>query len=117
MNRISKTEDLSDLVGKIVEQVCFGPHQVILNLEDHCFISLEGAFSFAEKRDGIRSVKYMESADAFTKLIGHKIKSADVISEDALEIRFTNGQALQVFDSNERYESFQIKLSNRLIVV
>jgi hypothetical protein len=40
-----------------------------------------------------------------------------VIREDAVVFKFSGEAQLTVFDSSDRYESFQIKLPDRLVVV
>jgi hypothetical protein len=118
MHRISLTTDLSDLLGKSVEQICLGLHQVILRFDKDLYISIEGQFSIGDKSfKGDRRGDCRVAANDFAKLIGCNILSATVPSEDSVVIMFSNGMTLSAFDSSDHYESFQIKLPNQLIVV
>jgi hypothetical protein len=49
MHRLPLDTDLGALVGKIVEQISIGVHQVILHVEDRLFIAIEGNFSFTSE--------------------------------------------------------------------
>ena len=114
MHRIEKNTNLSALAGKSVEQICIGVHQVILRLEDDLYISIEGNFSFETQA---RQEDYRTSAKAFADLLDHRIVDAEVLCDDAVGFKFSNGTMLTIFDSSDYYESFQIKLPDRLLVV
>jgi hypothetical protein len=115
MNRITNKTDLSPLIGKNVEQVCIGLHEIIINLEDNLFISIEGAFSF----DGGNTIEedFPSCANSFAQLLGLTISEVTILRDDAVSFNFSNSENLIIFDSSDHYESFQIQLPDQLVVV
>jgi hypothetical protein len=117
MHRIAKDTNLSSLVGKLVEQICVSLHQVIVRLEDGLYIAIEGDFSFGIEAIAGKEMDYRNAATAFAGLLERRVVDAEVIREDAVVFKFSGEAQLTVFDSSDRYESFQIKLPDRLVVV
>ena len=117
MHRISENTDLSALTGKNVEQICIGVHEVILNLEDDLYITVEGDFSFGGEETVEKEIDFRSAANAFADLLAHTIVDAKVLRNDAVVFSFSNGTNLTVFDSSDHGECFQIKLPDRLIIV
>lgn len=116
MNRIKSDYDFSELIGKSIIQVCIGFHEILLNIEDDIYISIEGKFSFHEESSGNPS-SFIEAAENFAELIGKSIVSTCIINEYTLLFKFSDGTNLYIFDSNDNHESFLIKLSDKVIVV
>jgi hypothetical protein len=117
MHGVKPDTDLSPLLGKRVESILFSRFQVIIHLEDRLFISLEAECSFEQGDSIVRREDYRPLANSFAELLGHCIDEAKVVSADTIEFEFSNGVLLSIFDSNERYESFQIQLPGQLLVV
>ena len=117
MHRIAENTNLSALRGKLVEQICIGIHQAIVRLEDNLYVAIEGDFLFGKEATPERQVDYRSAANAFANLLEDRIADAEVIRDDAVVFNFSSGARLTVFDSSDQYESFQIKLPDRLVVV
>jgi Family of unknown function (DUF6188) len=117
MHRIAENTNLSALRGKLVEQICIGVHQVIVRLEDNLYVAIEGDFLFGKEAPPERQVDYRSAANDFANLLEDRIIDAEVIRDDAVVFNFSSGARLTVFDSSDQYESFQIKLPDRLVVV
>jgi len=117
MHRLPANTNLSALTGKLVEQICIGRHQAIVHLEDDLYIAIEGDFSFASEVTAEKQVDYRSAAKSFADLLENRIVDAEVLHERAVVFKFSSGARLTAFDSSDQYESFQIKLPDRLIVV
>jgi hypothetical protein len=57
------------------------------------------------------------AAMVLCNLINATVSSASVKSPGTLVLQFSNGEALEIYDSNTSYESYQIACGDRLIVV
>ena len=117
MHRITKDTNLSALAGKLVEQICIGVHQVIVRLENDLYIAIEGDFSFGSEASPEKEMDFRNAAKAFANLLESRVIDASVVREDAVVFTFSAGARLTVFDSSDQYESFQIQLPDRLVVV
>ena len=117
MNRIPIDINLSALIGKRVVLVCIGTHQAVINLEQGLCISIEGDFSFETGINIEIYSEYRSKANFFVALLECEIVSFEVIDDKTLSFRFTNDKCLIIYDSTDHYESFQIKLTDQLIVV
>ena len=115
MHRIPENTDLSPLIGKNVEQVCIGAHEVIINLEDDLYITVEGGFAFGHEEPS-EDPDFRRAANAFAALVGHTITGAKVLRDEAVAFNFSGGTTLTIFDDSDHGESFQIKLPDRLVV-
>ncbi len=115
MHGIPENTDLSSIIGKSVEQVCIGTHEVILNLVDNLYITIEGGFSFGDEAPS-EDPNFSRAANAFAELLGNTIICAKVLHGDKVAFIFSSGKALTIYDDSDNGESFLIKLSDRLIV-
>lgn len=115
MHGIPKNTDLTPIIGKIVEQVCIGTHEVILNLEDDLYITIEGGFSFGDEVPS-ENPNFPHSANAFAELLGSEITYAKVLSTNKVAFIFSSTKVLTIYDDSDTGESFLIKLPDRLIV-
>jgi hypothetical protein len=88
-----------------------------VRLEDELYISIEGDFRFGSEASGEPKMDYRHAAQNFADLLESRILKADAIQVDAVTVEFSDGTRLTVFDSSDQYESFQIKLPDRLVVV
>jgi len=115
MHRIPKNTDLSPLVGKNVEQVCIGAHEVVLNLSDDLYITIEGGFAFGDE-ERLEEPDFRGSANKFTKLLNDVMVLAKVLRDDKVLFIFSSGTTLTIYDDSDHGESFVIKLPDRLVV-
>ena len=119
MHKIPSTTDLSALIGKTVDQVCFGSHQVIINLSDGLYLSLESGvyLNAGSNYRATPAEALLTHASAFLSLLDGTLLGADVLDEDALTIEFSNGMGFTLVNSDPHYECFQILLPTGLLVV
>ncbi|MBO3100622.1 DUF6188 family protein [Cellulomonas fengjieae] len=118
MHGLDVGTDISGLRGCTLEQVALGEHQVQLRLSNDASISIEGEFSVTST--GEVAITYSRPRDAAQILadkLGLDIAAADVFEPGVLTVEFTDGSRLCAYDSSDHYESYQICIGGRLIVV
>lgn len=112
--------DLTPLMGCTLESLDLTEHQVQLRLDSLRGISLSIESDFSVKSAEGKASTYdggREAAQVLANLLGERVEEAQVTAPGTLTLRWSNGSVLEVFDSNEHYESYQIYLGERLIVV
>jgi hypothetical protein len=118
MYGLPTTTDLSFLVGKSVEQVCLGQYQTQVHLE-HASISIECKHVLVTT-DENRKILWERTgfpSHGISQLLGQTVLQALVIDEGILELSFSRGDRLLLFDDSDQYESFQINSGSQNIVV
>lgn len=110
MNRIPENTDLSFLLGQELQQVCIGRHQAILNF---CNGSVSIETDIAHKsRLGESTAVYktiMASAPMLVSFLNCTIANVGIKPPGTLVLEFSNGEALEIYDGNAEYESYQIR--------
>jgi hypothetical protein len=111
--------DLSFLIGRDLEQVCFGRHEVVLRFGDAVSISVESEMGYKSGCEPlVRYVDIISSAPALCSLLSSSITNAVPRSAGTLALEFSNGDVLEVYESNgESYESYRISHGEKMIVV
>ncbi|MFN8192362.1 MAG: DUF6188 family protein [Nocardioidaceae bacterium] len=103
-----------------MESIDLTEHQVQLRLDsrNRITLSIESAFAITPG-GGDRSMfdRPRDGAQALADRLGVEVVDARVTQPGTLTLRWDDGSILEVFDSNEHYESYQIQLGERLIVV
>ena|SRR5258708_4425785 len=118
MHRLPKETDLSFLLGKTVEQVCLGQFQTQVHL-NAASISIEGkhALILAEENREIVWERSAFPADGISKLLGQTLSRVSVIEDGTIDLSFSSGDRLLVFDDSDQYESYQITCGSLTIIV
>lgn len=112
--------DVSALVGCYLESIDLTRHQLQLRLDSLNGIRLSIESDFAVTTANGQMKRYdrpPDAAQALADLLEVTVVEAEVASPGTLTLRWADGSVLEVFDSNEHYESYQIYLGERLIVV
>jgi hypothetical protein len=119
MNGLPKTTDLTFLLGQELTQVCVGVHQTILHFDGDTSITLECKFAVSKVAEaGGEACAYSRSAAVdFLKILGSRISRVTNNGNGELEIAFSDGTLVVMFDSNTNYESYQIVGPAQTIVV
>lgn len=112
--------NLSEFVGCHLEVVSVSLHQIKLGFDGlrNLGISVEGDYSVL--RSGGDEALYSaapEGADALIALVGAEVVAAVVTEPGTTTIKFVGGAAVAIYDSEAHYESYQIHIGERLIVV
>ncbi len=114
---LSTSTDLSFVVGKRVDHICYGLYTISIGLEDSA-ISVEGkhAYTAANERQTLWERGSPPSTDLLG-LLGTEVVNASVIEDGTVELSFSRGDRLLLFDDSDQYESYQIQSGNHLIIV
>ena len=119
MSKLSADFDLSFLIGKDINQICFGAHQVQLHLNPNLSISIECKLDFLYNGEGIPDVWSPDAACLNTgllQLIGKSISSYK-IQNHSLDLTLSNNDKLVLYFRDDKFESFQITEGKRVVVV
>jgi hypothetical protein len=120
MYGLSPDTDLSLLNGCTLTFVGFGQYQVQLAFsgDTDCAISIEG--DYVVTPSGGESTTFsgaVDGAAAVLPLLAHTVAVAGVPSDGIVRVSFDDGSVIAVLDSKEQYESYQVNLGGRLLIV
>lgn len=90
----------------------------VLGGDEECSLSVEGTYAVSEP--GGPAVLFNEApqgASALTRLLGRKVSAAAVLEAGTLRIEFNDGAAVEVHNSGDHYESYQLSLGTRVVIV
>lgn len=126
---ISPDENFDFLNGKLLEQMCFGEHQVVLHFDDPAvdptvvpdapkiMCVVEADIEIITRMRGRMLAEDARSlAGDLVNLLGKRIAGIS-FTHRSLSLTFDNEYTLVLHDSEERYESFNIQYGDRVIVV
>ena len=120
MHGLSPETDLSPLNGCMLTFVGFGKYQLQLAFsgDTNCAIAIEGDYVVTPAgRESTRFSGAVDGAAAVLPLLGHTITVAEVPTDGTARVGFDDGSVVEVLDSEEHYESYQVNLGDRLLVV
>jgi len=117
MYGLQKDVNLKFLNKRELLQVCVGLFQVILNFDEDVSISIEGRFEFVLEGRSTERAQLPEAASPILRFLGSRISDVRVQDGGTLELAFSNGAVLRLYDSNLDAESYQISGPAKLIVV
>ena len=120
MHGLSVDTDLSPLNGCTLTFVGFGQHQLQLAFwgDADCAISVEGELHRVSAGARAHHVhRCCTGAATLLPLLGHTVTVAEVPSDGTVRVRFDDGSVVEAPDSQSRYESYQVNLGSRLLVV
>lgn len=113
MYGLSKDTDLRFLVGKELLQVRVGKHHIEMLFHGDVAIDVEGRISLDQKT----SLSGISAGMALLDLIGSQLQLVEIAGRGDLVITFHSGHRLSIHDSNQEYESYQLRGPGTLIVV
>jgi hypothetical protein len=117
---LSKNIDVSFFVGCEMRQISFDLHQLTFGFTNNITLSVEGLIKLSHKSAPEESrwkPGNVETISEFGKLLGSSIIQCQPHEDGSLTLVFNNGFVIIVFDSNDKYESYQISYSGKTIVV
>jgi hypothetical protein len=118
VNGLPADTDLSAILGRTLEQVAIGSYQVQLRFDEHVTVSVEGDYA-VPGADGLlgRFPSPPERAVALVALLGQVVVDAQVTDPGTTTLRFSSEQSVEIFDSESNFESYEISIGERLIIV
>jgi|SRR5208283_4060627 len=120
MYGLRKNLDLSFLNGRQVEQVAIGAYQIIFAFDEDVRISVYFQFSYFDgQAESIWQPEpgFAQIAARTVALLGATIQTFEGQEDGTLTLMFSNGHRLTIPDSSKEYESYDITLPGRTIVV
>lgn len=120
MYGLKKETDLSFLNGRELIQIAIGLHHISFRFDEEVAISVEGEFTYF---DGQTECVWESEASAAqiaartVSLLGATIQNFEAHEDGTLILTFSNGQRLTIVDNSKQYESYDITLPGRTIVV
>ena len=120
MYGLSPETDLSPLNGCTLTFVGFGQYQLKLAFSGdmNCAITIEGDYVVIPSgRESTRFSGAVDGAAAVLPLLGRTVTVAEVPTEGTTRVSFDDGSVVEVVDSSQHYESYQVNLGDRLLVV
>ncbi len=120
MHGLSQDVDVSFCVGQTLSQICFGPHDLILNFhaEKSATISIWSSIGCIGA-DGVseKFVDLKKSADFVLHLLNLTVQSATIPANGTLSLGFEDGTYLEIYDDSDRYESYSFHFAGRATYV
>jgi hypothetical protein len=106
-------------VGTELVQICFSANQLTLHFGIELGISIQSSLSF--KRFGVdiepRLLSLPICESDLMVVVGDCVVQAASNSEGTLFLSFVGGHEIAVFDDSYTYESYQIRMGNKVIIV
>lgn len=110
--------DLTFFNARKLLQVCVGANEIILNFDDELSLTIESDICHRTSAGEVRAFSNsVEAAGTLVQLIDSTVQTAFRMEPGTLALRFSNGETLEVLDSNRDFESYQIGQGQRFIVV
>ena len=111
-------ETFASIEGRVLAQLCFGRHELILNFDDGLSTTVEGALGITLAGAAESVVDdALDIASVLVDLISATVTAIEVNDPRSFSMGFAQGHIVRLVDSSERYESFQVRHGDRLIVV
>ena len=110
--------DLSFFSAKVLQQVCVGANEVILNFDEYvsltimCTIECKTGPSDTKKLDGPRA-----TASALIEYIQKPVISAKGDPNGTLVLTFEGGNCVTIYDDDKHFECYTVRYKDKTIVV
>lgn len=120
MYRIPDDLVLNEIVGSEIQQICCGKYDVQFHFHSGTNIAVQGDVTLL---DGDRIIGNWTESGNWTNVFFQQLLNLAVIgyfvpNDRLLQINFEQGLVLQLYDSSDQYESFQIyRTGNYEIIV
>jgi len=115
---LSKDFDVSMLVGKKLELICFSSNTINLSFEEDVSITILGSFIYRRDPNESKSVqKVPVSSSDLMCLTDQTVRYAEACEQGSLDLHFDNGQDLLLLDDSRDYESYIVRIGIKEIIV
>ena len=106
------------LVDRLLTQVAVGENELIFYFDSDISITVESEMSLELDGKPAASIGSMPEAGAqAVRLLGRRVRYVGREGEGTLVLGFENSGTLRIFDTSQRYESFQIRHGSELFVI
>mgnify|MGYP003970781501 FL=1 len=119
MYGLPKDFDTSCLIGCLLERVSFTKNQVIFDFDRDTSIVVEGPFKHSiGKENNQENIKEPPIQNSSTmNLLGCEVFDTKSNDDGTLCLMFDNGQSLTCYDDSPNFESYQIQIGKKTIIV
>ena len=120
MYDLPEDTDLSAFIGRELEHVSVGLYLVNLSFDGFRKIGITIEGDYAVSKPGRAPTRYSaapEGAAELISLLGSRVTDFQISEHGTTTIYFADGAAIAIYDSEEHYESYQIYIGEREIVV
>ena len=118
MYALDPSVDLTFLKDRELIQVAIGLYQVIFAFDEEVTLSVEGKCEYCSSNGSVVWTPGASAAAAGTvDMLGQKITGVHRKDGSTLELTFSGGDRLVVFDVGKEYESYQITRRGETIIV
>jgi hypothetical protein len=105
-------------VGRTLEMVCFAAYQFGLHFGEHIFVQVNGEYSLqADPGSEPEIIEPPEFHPELTKLLEQTVSNASSTRGGTLSLQFSNGAVFTCYDRTPGYESYDIHIGDRRIIV
>lgn len=120
MYGLKKDIDLSFLKGREVGQIAIGVYQVQFGFDEDVRISVEAEFRYFDGREEWNwkpEPGKAEIAARTVELLRATVDTVEWTADGTLRLGFSDGRRLTILDTSEEFESYDITLPGRNIIV
>lgn len=105
-------------VGRTLELVCFAAYHFSLHFGDRIFVQVNGEYSLQmDTGSEPEIIEPPEFHPGLTKLLEQTVSSASSTKDGTLTLQFRNGAVFTCYDRTPGYESYDIHIGDRWIIV
>ncbi len=107
------TPQVSALLGKNIELVCFAHYSVYIHFEGGAMLTVEAEFEIVDGgRNQSRRSTFPIPESSLMKILESSVTSADVDETGDLRLSFSNGDILHIFKKPE-FESYCVRIGDQ----
>ena len=118
MYGIPEDLNISELVGQPLDLISFSANTVHFVFGNEISITVESSYSYKiGEGDVVKQEKIPIKSSSLMNLVGSYIKSVNIKNSNELLLKFDKNSFLLIYDDNETYESFQIQIKDKNIIV
>ncbi len=106
------TEQVTQLVGKSVEQICFAQYSIYIHLESGIIVTVEAGLEHIH--NGTRHIVQLSSPlteSGLLTILENAVTSASVEANGDLQLTISNGDKLRIY-KEPQYESYRLKIGD-----
>jgi len=110
--------DLTFLNGAELVQIALGRYQIQFHFHSGASVTVDGDWNLTDASGIVVDRSYHTTARPpyrLHQLIGQTVVGTVVSAPTSVSLQFADGEVLQLIDSSESYESFQIQPGNIIV--
>lgn len=105
-------------IGRTLEVVCFLVNQINLHFDQKISVQLGGEYSLQmDPESEPEIIEVPEFHPGLTKLLEQTISNASAAADGTLTLHFSGGAVFTCYDRTPGYESYDIYIGDRRIIV